>query len=84
MENTNSKWPRKTKDLAIDLHTELTITNTNWHQFKSDPERRAAELLSGAMVQILSDGNKSDIAALINQSLRWINGEAKDPGCPRH
>ena len=49
-----------------------------------DSDRRAAELLSGALVQLISAGKRSDVEDLINQSMRWIKQEIKAPGCPQH
>ncbi len=83
--NTNpKKWSPKTVQLAVDLHAQLIISHENWHKFKGNSHKRTAELLSSALVQLLSGGECSDISALINQSLLWINNEIKDPGCPDH
>jgi len=71
-------------ELAKKLHAELSLNDKNWHQFKSNSTRRAAELFAGALVQLLEGGNKSDIEALANQGVSWMKGELKDPGCPRH
>jgi hypothetical protein len=38
-------------------------------------------LLAAAMVQLLRQGNSSDVT---QQALGWFKGELKDPGCPRH
>jgi hypothetical protein len=41
-------------------------------------------LLAAAMVQLLRQGNSSDVEKLTQQALGWFKGELKDPGCPRH
>ena len=84
MIRSNSRWPTNSKELAIQLHSELTINNTDWHVLKGDSDRRAAELLSGAIVQLLSGGNSSDIQELVEQSMLWIKREIKAPTCPDH
>ena len=84
MSISNSEWPVGSKELAIELHALLSLNNNNWHQLKGDSNRRAAELLSGAIVQLLSEGKQSDIEDLINQSMRWVKGELKAPGCPQN
>jgi len=84
MTNSNSTWPTNSKKLAIELHALLSLNNNNWHQLKGDSDRRAAELLSGAIVQLLSEGKKSDIEDLLKQSMRWVKREIKAPGCPQH
>jgi len=78
------KWSSKAKVLAIELQRELSINNKNWHIHKKDSERRAAELISSSIVQLLSGGKVIEIEALINQSLLWLKEEIKDPGCPDH
>jgi len=70
--------------MAADLHALLTISNKDWHQVKSQSDRRAGELLAAALVQLISGGERSDVAALTDQALGWIRGELKDPGCPHH
>ncbi|WP_320674462.1 DUF6439 family protein [Prochlorococcus sp. MIT 1341] len=79
---TKQKWSTKTKDLAKELHSELTLNHKNWHQLKSDSDCRAAELLSGALLQLLQQGKRSDVEALSIQAIKWLKGELKDPGCP--
>ena len=84
MNKSIQKWPLKAKEAAIELHSQLKLDNNNWHQLKGDSERRAAELLSGAMIQLISGGNQSEVIELLNQSLKWVKKEIKDPGCPKH
>ena len=81
---SKSKWSEDTRALAIDLHSQLGLNNTNWHMLKADPDRRAAELIAGAMVQLTSGGQLSDVEELLNQSIRWIKREIKAPRCPDH
>ena len=83
MKKSSSKWPKKVKEAAIGLHSQLKLDDKNWHLLKDDSERRSAELLSGAMVQLLSGGNHSEITELINQSLKWLKKEIKAPSCPK-
>ena len=84
MKNQSKIWEESTRDLAVKLHSSLIISNKNWHKLKSNRKRRAAELISGAIVQLISDGKSSEIQDLLEQSIRWINNEIKDPGCPHH
>ncbi len=79
-----TRWPSNAKETAIELHSQLKLDDTNWHQLKSNSERRAAELLSGAIVQLLSGGKPSEIEQLINQSVKWIKREIKAPSCQEH
>ena len=81
---TKSEWRDNSKELAIQLHAQLSLNNKNWHKLKGNSDRRAAELLSSAIVQLLSEGKASDIEELLNQSIRWIKKEIKAPSCPDH
>ena len=83
MKESNSKWPDEAKKTALILHSQLKLDNKNWHQLKDDSERRSAELLSSAMVQLLSGGKQSEITELILQSMKWLKKEIKAPSCPK-
>ena len=82
MKNKTQKWPNDLIQIATELHTRLSLTDQNWHNHKNDNSRRTAELLAGALIQLLKEGETEDIEALIDQSLLWIRKEVKDPGCP--
>ncbi len=85
MLKNNSKWNKESKELIRKLHKELSLNHNNWHQKKGDPDIRAAELISSALVQLMNGGKTQDIDELINQASKWLKGELKDSGCPnRH
>ncbi len=84
MGNASKQWPNEVDQLSTHLHTKLSITNKDWHKLKSDPERRAAELFSGALVQLICGGNSSEAESMIQQGLLWLKREIKDPGCSSH
>ena len=84
MTSIDSPWPDTATDKAEELHQLLRIGDREWHQLKSDRQRRGAELLAAALVQLLHHGDNSDVENLTQQALGWIKGELKDPGCPRH
>jgi len=44
-------------------------------------QRRAAEQLASALVQLLNGG---DATPMVEQGLGWLRGELRDPGCPSH
>ena len=75
-------WPDAALTNSRELHNLLRIDDRQWHQLKSNRDRRAAELLSAALVQLLGDGESNDVEALTQQALGWIKGDLKDPGCP--
>ncbi len=80
----NISWPTKAVDLSLEIHAKLSLNDKNWHQLKSNHERRAAELIASALVQLIRGGKSSDIEALLEQSILWLKREIKDPGCPNH
>ena len=84
MTSTDSPWPDTATAKAQELHQLLRIGDREWHQLKSNRQRRGAELLAAALVQLLRQRANSDVENLTQQALGWIKGELKDPGCPRH
>mgnify|MGYP007000308748 len=60
-------WPEHTQAKSTELHSLLKIGDRDWHRLKSQSNRRAAELLAAALVQLIQDGNPEDVAALTNQ-----------------
>ena len=78
------KWSSQSISLAKELHSTLSIGNKDWHQLKGNADIRAAELLSGALVQLLNGGKISDVEEMASQSIKWMRREIKDPGCPHH
>ena len=67
-----SYWSDEVINLINSLHSELVLKDSNWHKLKNNSSRRAAELLTSALLQIVQDGSQSDIEELIKQSLSWI------------
>ena len=82
MGSNQREWPDQALISSQELHGLLRIDERNWHRLKGNRNRRAAELLSAALVQLLGDGDVHDVEALTQQALGWIKGELKDPGCP--
>ncbi len=84
MKNFKKDWPIETTRVIKELYLILSLNNRNWHELKNNPDRRAAELLVSALAQIVNKGKKEDVVKLIEQSLKWVKNEVKDPGCPSH
>jgi hypothetical protein len=92
--SASQQWPEASRDTAKALHRLLTIDNRNWHAFKAQPQRRAAEQLAAALVILLDPANPPNAALttdqrrqsidLLEHGLGWLRGERKDPGCPSH
>lgn len=89
-----SRWPEGAQALARQLHAQLQIGDRDWHALKAQPQRRAAEQLAAALVQLLADSNppaaatagpqRQEAIALVEHALGWLQGERRDPGCPSH
>ena len=79
-----TEWPEESQGLSRDLHQSLRIGDRQWHQLKSNRDRRAAELLAAALTQLISNGAGTEVEQLTRRALGWIGGDLKDPGCPRH
>ncbi len=77
-----TEWPKEAKVLAKELHEKLSLNDKNWHSLKGNHERRSAEMLTSAMLQLLQGGDYADVEELLNQAKKWLSGELKDPGCP--
>ena len=77
-----SYWSDEVINLINSLHSELVLKDSTWHKLKNNKTCRAAELLVSALCQIVNEGKESDIEDLIEQSLKWLREEVKDPGCP--
>jgi hypothetical protein len=92
--SASQQWPEASRDTAEALHRLLTIDNRNWHAYKAQPQRRAAEQLAAALVILLDPANppnapltteqRRQSIELLEHSLGWLRGERKDPGCPSH
>ena len=92
--SASQQWPEASRDTAEALHRLLTIDNRNWHAFKAQPQRRAADQRAAALVILLDPANPPNAALttdqrrqsidLLEHGLGWLRGERKDPGCPSH
>lgn len=89
-----SQWPEGSLEAAQALHRLLAIGDRQWHALKGQPQRRAAEQLAAALVQLLDAANppaaptatpaREAATALTAHALGWLQGELRDPGCPQH
>ena len=77
-------WSEKVKLLVKELHSEISLNNYNWHQYRGNKQRRSAELIISAISQLINDGDEVEIEDLLNQAILWIKEEVKDSGCKSH
>ena len=78
-----STFSQESIEISTRLHLELKIDNNDWHKLKNDAQRRSAELISASLVLLLKGGKSETITNQLQQAIKWINKEIKDPGCPR-
>lgn len=91
---STTQWPSGSRSTAEALHQQLRINHLDWHAFKGQPQRRAAEQLAAALVVLLDEANPPGAAQasaqrqqaeeLVAHALGWLRGERRDPGCPSH
>ncbi len=84
MKQSQSKWSAKAKELSRELLYELRITEKDWHKLKGDPDRRAAEQLAGAIIQLLHGAERSEVQNITQQAILWLKREICPPKCPTH
>ena len=86
-------WPEGALEQAVALQRSLSINDRDWHALKRQRQRRAAEQISAALVQLLSGDApgstlpseaRTQAIALLEHSLGWLKAELSDPGCPSH
>ena len=78
-------WPIDLEDSVKVLNDKLKLDHKNWHKFKGNNKRRAAELISSALCQLIIGNNEADSIAYLEESIKWIKGTNTDKPCPdRH
>tara|TARA_B100001029_G_scaffold127874_1_gene106889 strand:- start:241 stop:498 length:258 start_codon:yes stop_codon:yes gene_type:complete len=82
--DNKSIWSEKAKSIAKELHDEISLDNYNWHQFRSNKQRRSAELITSAISQLINGGDEVEIETLLKQAILWIREDVKDKGCKGH
>ena len=77
-------WSKEARSLIKDLHNEIRLNESNWHQFRANKKRRSAELIISAISQLINDGDEKEIEDLLKQAILWIKEDVKDNGCEGH
>lgn len=72
-----------TLELAQALVERLTLTETDWHRFKSDRSSRAKEQLATALVFLLKN-NPEEALLRLQQATGWLDRSISAPPCPSH
>ena len=69
-------------ELVVALNKRLKIDHNDWHKLKNDKNRRASELISSALCQLIIGGNEKESIEYLEESIKWIKGEVKNKPCP--
>lgn len=72
-----------TLELAQALAERLTLTETDWHRFKSNRPVRAKEQAAAALVFLLKD-NPEEALLRLQQATGWLDRSISAPPCPTH
>ena len=75
------KCSKSINDLVKDLNEQLKIDHNEWHKFKGNKNKRAAELISSALCQLIIGNNEKDSIAYLEESLKWLKGINVDTPC---
>ena len=77
-----SYWDKDTIKLIQSLNDKLTIDNKNWHKHKGNKYKRAAELLSAGLCQLIISCNEQETIQYVEESIKWLNEINVDQPCP--
>ena len=75
-------WPKDINESVKNLNEKLKIDHNEWHKFKGNKYKRAAELISSALCQLIIGNNEKDSIAYLEESLKWLKGINVDTPCP--
>ncbi|MEB3234330.1 MAG: DUF6439 family protein [Cyanobacteriota bacterium] len=93
MSDRQQDWPSDAMATAVLLQRQLSIGERDWHRYKGQRSRRAAEQLAAALVQLLSGDSPAQAQPtearlraleLLEHAELWLRGEVSDPGCGSH
>ena len=72
-------------DLAQALAAKLAIVGKDWHRLNRNPQVRAKEQLSVALVYLLqADPNPDEVIPRLQQAIGWLDRSIQAPPCPTH
>ena len=77
-----NKYSDEIIQLAQELNDKLKINHIDWHKLKGKKINRSAELISGALCQLLISENENDAINYLEESIKWLKGINVDKPCP--
>ena len=77
-----NNWTKDIHESVKDLNEQLKIDHNEWHKFKGNKNKRAAELISSALCQLIIGNNEKDSIAYLEESIKWLKEINVDKPCP--
>jgi hypothetical protein len=77
-----NNWDKDTIKLAQNLNDKLKINHLDWHKDKGNKYKRAAELLSAGLCQLIISCNEKETIEYITESIKWLEEINVDQPCP--
>ena len=75
-------WSTQHTDLVKELNESLKLDHNQWHKFKGNKNRRAAELISSALCLLIIGNNEKESILYLEESIKWLKGTNIDKPCP--
>ena len=75
-------WNKDIIELSQKLNDKLKIDHNNWHIHKGNKFKRAAELISASLCQLIISGNEKDAIDYMEESIKWLKEINVDKPCP--
>ncbi|MGF1492184.1 MAG: DUF6439 family protein [Microcoleaceae cyanobacterium] len=72
-----------TLELAQALAERLAISDRDWHRLKSNPQVRACEHITAALIFLLKE-QPTETLGHLEQAQGWLDHSIKAPPCPTH
>jgi hypothetical protein len=77
-----NNWDKDTIKLVQNLNDKLKIDHLDWHKDKGNKYKRAAELLSAGLCQLIISCNEKETIEYIKESIKWLEEINVDQPCP--
>ena len=77
-----TNWDKDTIQLVQSLNDKLKIDHSKWHKDKGNKYKRAAELISAGLCQLIISCNDKETIEYIEESVKWLKEINVDQPCP--
>ncbi|MBO6960616.1 MAG: hypothetical protein JJ847_06920 [Prochlorococcus marinus CUG1438] len=77
-----TNWDKDTIKLVQNLNDKLKIDHLDWHKDKGNKHKRAAELFSAGLCQLIISCNEKETIEYIKEGIKWLEEINVDQPCP--